>query len=236
MIRRRTELLKAPVQSSWGSSADTSNFLSDTGLFTNGSGTITSANRLGTVNIFTSADSSGLSTAISDGGSGNGSFTINGVTINYDSSTNSINDIMDSINSSAAGVTASYNAITHQFSLTNNTTGNLGITMADNTGNFLAATGLSSGTTTLGNNLQYTLNGSGILTSNSNTINGSTLGINGLSITAEDTGTSTIAVSADTSTISTAITNFVNDYNTGTELHFVANFHDDYANGYATIA
>jgi len=197
-----------------GSAADTSNFLQATGLFNNGTGTISSANPLGTIDIFADANASGLGTPITDGGSGNGSFTINGVSLSYDASTDSINDILDNINSSAAGVTASYNSVTHQFSLTNNTTGDVGITLADNTGNFLAATGLSTATETQGKNLNYTIDGSGPLTSESNTIDGSSIGITGLSVTAEDAGTSTIAVATDTSTIATAITNFVNDYNT----------------------
>jgi flagellar hook-associated protein 2 len=197
-----------------GTSADTSNFLSATGLFSNGTGTVTSANTLGAVNIYSDAADSGLSTAITDGGNGAGSLTINGVTINYDASTDSINDILSNINASGAGVTASYDSVNHHFSLTNNNTGSLGITMSDNTGNFLAATGLSGGTATQGQNLQYTINGSATLTSQSNTITGSQIGITGLSITAQDTGNATISVTADTSTIATAITNFVTDYNT----------------------
>jgi flagellar hook-associated protein 2 len=197
-----------------GSAADTSNFLGATGLFNNGSGTIASANRLGAINIYGNANTSDLSTAITDGGSGNGSFTINGVSISYDASTDSINDILDNINSSAAGVTASYDSVNHQFSLANNTTGDVGVTLADNTGNFLTATGLAGATMTQGANLQYSINGSGTLTSQSNTIDGASIGIAGLSVTAQDTGSATITVGADTSTIATAITNFVNDYNT----------------------
>ena len=43
---------------------------------------------------------------------------------------------------SAAGVNASYDSLNNRFVLANKTTGNLAITMQDNTGNFLGATGL----------------------------------------------------------------------------------------------
>jgi flagellar hook-associated protein 2 len=82
------------------------------------------------------------------------------------------------------------------------------------TGNFLAATGLSTGTLQAGVNLQYSLDGSNTMTSQSNTIDASSLGLTGLSITAQGAGTANISVTPDTSSIATAITNFVNDYNT----------------------
>ena len=49
---------------------------------------------------------------------------------------------MNNINDSAAGVSASYDPINNRFVLANNTTGDVGISMQDVTGNFLAATGL----------------------------------------------------------------------------------------------
>jgi flagellar hook-associated protein 2 len=85
--------------------------------------------------------------------------------------------------------------------------------MQDVTGNFLAATGLSGSTLQRGKNLQYNINGGGTLTSLSNTITSDTSGITGLSITALSTGSTTVTVGSDTSTMATVITNFVNDYN-----------------------
>jgi flagellar hook-associated protein 2 len=197
-----------------GSATDTSNFLQAAQLYTNGTDTITSSSALGAVNLDSAASSANLSTAINDGGNGQGAFEINGVTINFDASTDSINDILQDINSSGAGVTATYDGVNHRFDLTNNTTGNMGMTMQDVTGNFLAATGLSTGSLQTGSNLQYSVNGGSTLTSDSNTIDASSLGLTGLSITALGTGTTNISVSADTSTISSAISTFVNDYNT----------------------
>jgi flagellar hook-associated protein 2 len=203
-----------------GSSADTSNFLQATQLYTNGAAatngtyTVTSLGALAGININAAATQSNLATTISDGGNGQGAFEINGVTINFDASTDSINDILQAINNSAAGVTASYDGSNNRFVLTNNNTGSMGMTMQDVTGNFLAATGLSSGKLQAGINLQYSVNGGKTMTSESNTVDASSLGLTGLSITAQSLGSADITVSADTSTIATAITNFVNDYNT----------------------
>ncbi len=197
-----------------GSSADTSNFLEATHLYANGTTIVTSLNTLAGVNLDVASCNSNLSTTISDGGDGDGAFEINGVTINFNDSRDSINDIMQSINSSKAGVTATYDGANNRFVLTNNNTGNTTMTMEDVTGNFLAATGLSSGTLQAGTNLQYSLNGGKTMTSKSNIVDASTAGLAGLSITALSTGSTSIAVSSDTSTIATAITNFVNDYNT----------------------
>jgi flagellar hook-associated protein 2 len=203
-----------------GSSADTSNFLQANQLYTNGAAavngtySVSSLNALGGININAMANQSNLGTTISDGGNGQGAFEINGVTINFDASTDSLNDILQAINSSAAGVTATYDGANNRFVLTNNNTGDLGMTLQDVTGNFLAATGLSGGTLQDGANLQYSLDGSKTLTSESNTIDASPQGLTGLSITALATGAASITVSPDTSTIATAITSFVNDYNT----------------------
>jgi len=197
-----------------GSSADTSNFLQATQLYTNGSNSVTSLSALAGININTPADQANLATAITNGVSGQGTFKINGVSINYDASTDSITNILQDINNSAAGVTATYDGANNRFVLTNNNTGDLGMTLQDVSGNFLAATGLSGGSLQAGNNLQYSLDGSLPKTSESNTIDASSEGLAGLSITALSTGSSNITVSADTQTIATAITNFVNDYNT----------------------
>jgi flagellar hook-associated protein 2 len=200
-----------------GSETDTSNFLTSAGLYNSStsSDTITSNTALGTVQLNADMSASGLGTAITDGGGGNGAFTINGVTINYDSGTDSINDVLNSINSSSAGVTASYDNLTNNFVLTNNTTGAIGITAQDVTGNFLAATGLASGTLKEGNNLLYTVNGNSTqLVSQSNSISSDSSGINGLTVTPVTTGSTTVSVTSDTAAISTAINQFITDYNT----------------------
>jgi flagellar hook-associated protein 2 len=196
-----------------GNTKDTSNFLQAAQLYNNNSGTIVSASALGGINLGNALSSCNLATPISDGGSGKGEFKINGVAIDFDASTDTIDSVLQKINDSAAGVTATFDASSNQFQITNTKTGDVGISMQDVSGNFLAATGLSGGALQAGSNLQYTVNGGGTLTSLSNTIDSSSSGISGLSVTALATGTAKISVQTDTSTVSTAINSFVTDYN-----------------------
>jgi flagellar hook-associated protein 2 len=197
-----------------GSSADTSNFLQAARLYNNSSSSVSSTSPLGRVSTTRTMSYAGLATPISDGGSGKGEFTINGVSISYDASSDSIQNVLDRINGSNAEVTAAYDSVNNRFTLTNASTGDLGISMKDVTGNFLAATGLSSGTLTRGQNLLYTLNGgTQQLVSQSNTITSATSGINGLSVTALNTGTTSVTVGSDTSPITSAINQFITDYN-----------------------
>jgi len=196
-----------------GSAADTSNFLQVAKLYNNSTGTITSTDRLGRVMTGATLSNANLQTAVTDGGSGNGAFTINGVTINYNASNDTVQNVLDRINSSTAGVTAAYDTINNRFTLTNKTTGNVGIAMQDVTGNFLAASGLSGGTFNAGKNLLYTVNNGSTLQSQSNTIDSSSSGVNGLTVTALKAGSTTVTVSNDTSAIATQLQNFVTYYN-----------------------
>ncbi len=81
------------------------------------------------------------------------------------------------------------------------------------TGNFLAASGLTGGTLSRGDNLEYSINGGGTLVSNSNTITSASSGLTGLQLTVLDTGTTDISVESDTGAIKTAITDFISSYN-----------------------
>ncbi|HVV73410.1 MAG TPA: flagellar filament capping protein FliD, partial [Verrucomicrobiae bacterium] len=140
--------------------------------------------------------------------------TINNVSITYDATKDSIQNVLDRINNSAAGVTASFDSQNNRFVLTNKTTGDIGIGMADVTGNFLAATGLAGGTLARGQNLLYTVNGGAQLVSQSNTITSASSGITGLNVTALQLGSASITVGSDTNKINTAIQTFISSYNT----------------------
>ena len=205
--------LSGPGEVVLGSVTDTSNLLQVTRLQNNGTATVTSSSTLGSVKISSTISSSNLATPITDGG-GNGEFQINGVSIAFDPSADSLGNVMDRINSSAAGVTASYDTVNDRFVLTNKATGDVGISLQDVTGNFLAATGLSGGTLQHGKNLLYSINGGGQLSSQSNTISDASSGLTGLAVTAlKENSTTTVSVNADTSTIKTAINNFITQYN-----------------------
>lgn len=195
-----------------GSAADTSNFLTAARLYNNGSGAITSSAALGSIDLAAELTDSNLATAVTVGGTGEGLFKINGVEITYDLE-DSLTDIIDRINASSAGVTASYDVANDRFLLTNEATGDLGIGLEDVTGNFLAATGLSGGALTRGNNLLYTVNGGTQLVSASNTITEESSGISGLTVTALAEDTVTLTVAADTEAARAAITDFIEEYN-----------------------
>ena len=205
-----------------GSATDTSNFLQVAKLYSNNATSISSGSELGSVKLSGALSAANFGTAVTGGTAGE--FEVNGVSIEYDTTSDSVADVLDRINSSTAGVVASYDSVNDRFSLTNKSTGSVGIALEDKTGNFLKATGLlnsSEGmgdTLTLGDNLRYTINGGGELTSQSTTISAASSGLTGLSVTALTEATTdkpsfTVTVGADTATIKNAITGFVSAYN-----------------------
>jgi flagellar hook-associated protein 2 len=196
-----------------GSAADTSNFLQVAKLYNNNSGTIASSDQLGRVSLDSTLGSADFKTSVSDGGSGTGEFKINGVSINFNASTDTTQTLLDRINSSAAGVSASYDVVNNRFMLANKTTGDVGIALADVTGNFLAASGLSGGSFSQGKNLTYSINDGMTLVSQSNTIGEDSSGIAGLSVKALTEGKTTVTVGTDTSSIVSALQKFVEHYN-----------------------
>jgi len=199
-----------------GSATDTSNFLGVSRLYNNGTGSVSSSSALGGVRLSGSLASANFGTAVSDGGSGSGKFKVNGVEIAFSASTDSVQNVLDRINASAAGVTAAYDAVNDRFNLTNKTTGDVGVALEDVTGNFLAASGINGGTSSLerGKDLRYTVNGGATLSSRSNTIDSDSSGITGLSVTALKEGSSTsVTISSDKSRIRSVIQSFLDDYN-----------------------
>lgn len=196
-----------------GSATDTSTFLPAAKLYNNGTGALTSAGRLGSAQLSLALNQANLATAVSDGGSGAGAFTINGVTINFSATADSLQNVMDRINSSAAGVTASYDTVNDRLMLTSKATGDMGIALQDVTGNFLAATGLSGGALTRGQNLLYTVNGGSQIVSQSNVITSASSGLAGLTVTALKVGSTNVTVASDSGKIGQAINDFVTAFN-----------------------
>ena len=197
-----------------GSATDTSNFLSVTRLSNNGTNVIESSSSLGSITPSQPLSLANFQTPVTDGGAGAGEFKINGVSISFNASSDSVQNLMDRINASAAGVSISYDRINDQFTLTNKVTGNLGVALQDVTGNFLAAAGLTSGATfQAGKDLLYTVNGGSVLSSHSNTLSDQSSGIDGLTVNALKIGTSTVTIASDSSTIKGAIKSFIDDYN-----------------------
>ena len=200
-----------------GAANDTSNFGSVMKLYNNGTATVASAASLGIVNTGATLANAKLATVLSgQDSSGNGSFAINGVSIAYNTATDTVAAVMARINSSSAGVTATYDSANNRFAITNNSTGDFGMGLQDSTGNLLAAMGLTTaagGVFHNGTNAQYTVNGGPVLTSTSNTLDASSHGITGFSVIVNSKTTQTLTVASDAAGMQSAIQDFVTKFN-----------------------
>jgi len=208
---------------SLGAPNDTSNFLQAMQL--SGSGTKTENDpSIATDDVYSVTSSASslsaprLNVALKDSGlvgisSGvTGSLEINGESVSYNSDTDTISTILDKINKSNAGVTAIYDISQRVFSLTNKTTGNVGISVIDN-GPLGGALGLTTGTTTNGNDATFSINGGGTLTSRSNILDETAHGIKGLSVTANKIGEQTLTVAGDYTAAKDSLNDFISKYN-----------------------
>jgi flagellar hook-associated protein 2 len=198
-----------------GAANDTSNLLSALKLVNNGTRSTTSGGALGAASTSATLASAGLAVPITGtDGSGNGTFTVNGVSISYNAGTSTIESVLSSINNSTAGVTAAYNPSSDSLSLTDNATGNTGIGVADTEGNLMASLGLASGATLAqGANAVFTVNGGSPITSASNSLGPSVTGIPGLTVGVDSETSQTINVAPNTSDMSTTIQTFITAYN-----------------------
>ncbi len=195
-----------------GAANDTSNFLSVFKLANNGASSVASSGKLGTLKTTAALASAGLATPPS----GSGSFAINGVSISYNSATDTISSLISRINKSTAGVTASYDSANDRMMLTNNTTGDVGIGVTDDSNGILAALGLTSGagaSLTRGKNALFTVNGGETLSSASNTLTDSVHGISGLSVTVNTEQEQTLTVGSDVASMQGYITKFIDAFN-----------------------
>jgi len=201
-----------------GASNDTSNFLSVMKLANNGGPSTSSLAPLGTVETSATLANAQLSTPITGtDSSGNGSMTINGVSVSYNVNTDTVSTLLSRINQSGAGVTVTYDSANDRFNVANSSTGDMGMGMSDNgSGNLLAAMGLTTaagGTFVRGQNAQFTINGGPTLTSFSNTLDSSTTGIAGFSVTVNTETAETLQIQSDTTSMQSAIQSFITAYN-----------------------
>jgi flagellar hook-associated protein 2 len=198
-----------------GAANDTSNFLAVLKLANNDTDTVTSYGTLGSARTGNALVSSGLTTAITAvDGDGAGTFSINGVAINYNVNTDSLNTILKRINSSGAGVSATYDAVNDRVQLDNSKTGDLGMTLSETSGGLLGALGLTTGfTSTRGKNAEFSIDGGPMLISSSNTLDSAMLGVTGLAVTVDSATTQTLTVTADTAKMKDNIKDFIDAYN-----------------------
>ncbi|MDQ2681371.1 MAG: flagellar filament capping protein FliD [Candidatus Eremiobacteraeota bacterium] len=149
-----------------------------------------------------------------------GSFTINGVTLTV-SATDALSDVINRINSSAAGVTAQFNASSGALTLTNKATGPQSIVLGKvgDSSNFLAASGLTTGGAQTVNGVQSKVvvqGPSGIpqtFYGNSNQVTSAIPGISINLVTTDASTPVTLTVGQDTTQLVSALTTFVSAYN-----------------------
>lgn len=198
-----------------GAANDTSNFLAVAKLGNNGGASVTSGTSLGILDRDAALVDARLRTAVTAvDGSGNGSFQINGVAVDYNVNDDSLDDVIARINASGAGVSASYDSVADRLNLTNTVTGDLGVHVEESAGGLLGALGLGAGATLIrGVNAQFTVNNGDPITSTSNTLTSSAHGVEGLTITAASTGTQAITIAANTDAMKGKITAFIDAFN-----------------------
>lgn len=207
-----------------GSASDSGNILSVFKLTTAQvnntatSGTVTSTSNLGGINQaapLNGSTNAGYVTPVTSG-----FFTINGVKINVDTSTDNTASIIARINASSAGVTASYDATTNKITLTANATGpqNIVVGNGGDTSNFLTAAGLTTAagaTTQVGTQasvqVQDPTGAVKTVFSNSNQITNAIPGVQ-LNIFGF-TSPYTVTVSQDNSKLISSLNTFVSSYN-----------------------
>jgi flagellar hook-associated protein 2 len=201
-----------------GSASDTSNFLTAANLVATGvtgggsAGAVQSGQPLGETLL-----GSPLSSDTFQAGNlgTDGSFVINGTTVNW-TNKDSLSTLLNRINSSGAGVTATYDPLHDSVTFANKNSGNQAISLSETANGgigVLQALGLSNAQQQYGQTAAYTVTQNGVTSatqySNSNTI----VGVPGVSATLTDTGTTTVTVSQDTQTAVNNAQNFVNSFN-----------------------
>jgi flagellar hook-associated protein 2 len=202
--------LSHPSGVTLGAGSDTSNFLSAMKLLASPAGTTrTSTGNLGVVRA-----GDLLSTAMPTLAA-SGTFTINGVSISYDATKDSLTAVLNRINASAAGVVASYDAATDKVTIVSKTTGSTAITFQDVSGNFLNTIGVLTATQTLGNNAQIVVNaGNGPVTyySTSNTVTDAVSGVT-ITLLRQSTTADTVSVAQDVDGAVSRMKDFITQFN-----------------------
>jgi flagellar capping protein FliD len=207
---------------SLGGAGDTSNFFTALGLFTAQGGVQFTGTTEGSVNTTSALAYSGLTIPVVSG-----TFTINGVKITVNTGADSLEDIIDRINESPAGVIASYDSIQDRLVLTQDLDeppyfDRFQIGSATDTSNFWTAMRLTETYQTSQNigstrvKAQFTVDGQSY-TRDTNTVEDV---INDVTLTLRGVSSDPIAldITSDTSRTTDAITDFVVAYNELTEL------------------
>ncbi len=205
---------------SLGSTSDTSNFLTIAKLTVVSGATKTTGTEEGSIDPTTPLAETGMTVTPSSG-----TFTINGVSIYVDTTTDSMNDLIEKINNSGAGVIASYDSVADKVTITADPSSSKVASNADkitfgstsDTSNILYAlnivdtTGVEKEEGSTGTDAKFTVDGASYVRT-SNTIDDV---IGGVTFTLQGVSSSnvTLSITADTDTSLDAIATFVAEYN-----------------------
>lgn len=202
------------VELTMGNDTDTSNFfeLFKVGL-NHGATYVRGQNKgsLDTTTVISKLDP-GFSYPIKD----SGTFTINGVSIYVDVNNDTIQDVIDKVNKSGAGVTMAYDTNTDKFSLTSNSNERIKVGGPNDSSPFLLSIGLVYHQQTEqiigseGKDAVFTLNGTKY-TRDTNEVNDI---VPGMTFNINSTGTTVFNVKTDTDKAVKAVAEFASKYNT----------------------
>lgn len=223
-------VLTSPNPIALGATGDTSNFLQVAGLLGSqqtfdGTNYIRQSTfHLGRVRADVALQNDNLRVALT---ATTGSFKVNGVTISYDASTESLNAILSKINQQVPDVQAYYDQTTDKVVLVSKNTGSNSVSREDVSGNLLDALGLlDNGTNaraqvTLGKDAIITVEGfnnNQDIVRSSNTISDVISGVTLQLISADATKTVTVTVDRDKGKLKETIKAFVEKFNAAVSL------------------
>lgn len=152
-----------------------------------------------------------------------GSLKINGISISYNTSTDTLDNVLTRINSSTANVNAFYDSSLDKVIVKSKNTGSTDtVTLTDVTGNLLSALKLSGATPAGGTDALFTINSTASgdqisKSSNSFTINGINYNLKNVNVSSYTDNTyTTITVKQDTSAVQAQISDFFDKFNSVT--------------------
>ncbi|MCF6284079.1 MAG: flagellar filament capping protein FliD [Candidatus Hydrogenedentes bacterium] len=200
----------------FGADGDDSNFLDVIAVTQatqlpdgNGSTAATSTRNLGAIDSTSILNTS----SFVDGAITSGTFSINGISITVDPTSESLLNVLGAINESDAGVTASYDSSSDTIRVISDTLGSPTVRFGGvgDTSNFLDVVNLDTAVQAAGDDTQFTVNGGAIQTRNTNSISDA---ISGVTLNFLSVGTSTVTVTSDNDAIVEEVQTFIEEFNT----------------------
>lgn len=173
-----------------------------------GSTEVISSHNLGVIDSLVELDT----VSFANGTMTSGSFSINGISISIDVTTDTLDDILAAITNSDAQVSATFDGSTDTIRILSTSLGSRTVNFGgiSDTSNFLSITNLDSATQTAGNDLEFTVNGGATQTRNTNEVSDA---VTGVTLRLLSVGTSTVTVNSDTDSIVETVQEFIEEFN-----------------------